>query len=142
MNRQAVSTNRRTRSQRPDAREQAALRRVAAQMQAEAAELPPTTWVAERLHLQVDEWGERVLPELALLMAIDRRQEWAQSWMRRRPEGCPLTMEEEACLRRVAALLRAEAAELGSESPVGARLDSWGIQLALDCEHPNGLGLT
>jgi hypothetical protein len=138
MNTQIVPISRRTRSHRPDAREQAALRRVAAQMQAEAAELPPTTWAAERLQLEIDEWGERVLPELALLMAIDRRQEWAQSWMRRRPEGCPLTMEEEACLRRVAALLRAEAAELGSESPVGARLDSWGIQLALDCEHPSG----
>ncbi len=141
MNRQAVSTDRRARAHRPDAREQAALRRVAAQMQAEAAELPATTWVAERLRLEVDQWGERVLPELALLMAIDRRQEPAQSWTRRRPDGCPLTMEEEACLRRVAALLRAEAAELGSDSSVGARLDSWGIQLALECESPGGLSL-
>ena len=126
-------------SQQLDAREDAASRRVAAQMNAEAAELPPTAWVAERLRLQVDEWGDRVLPELASLMAIDRGQQPAQSWTRRRADLSPLTLEEEACLRRVAALLRAEAAELGSESPLGARLDSWGIKLALECESPSGM---
>jgi hypothetical protein len=120
-----------------DAHEDAALRRVAAQTNAEAAELPPTAWVAERL--QVDEWGDRVLPELASLMAVDRGQQPAQSWTRRRADRSPATLEGEACLRRVAALLRAEAAELGSESPLGARLGSWGIKLALECESPSGM---
>jgi len=124
-----------------DAHEQAAVRRLTAQMIAEAAELPPTTWVAGRLHIEVDDWDERVLPELALLMAADRRQNSAQSWVRVRSDRCPLTLEEEACLRRVAALLRAEAAELGPESSVGARLDSRGIRLALECENPNRPGL-
>lgn len=52
--------------------------------------------------LEVDEWGERVLPELALLMAVDRRQDAAEPWIRRRSDRCPSTLEEEACLRRVA----------------------------------------
>jgi len=124
-----------------DAHEQAALRRVTAQMIAEAAELSPTTWVAGRLRLEVDDWGERVLPELALLMAVDRRQDSPESWIRIRSDRCPLASEEEACLRRVAALLRAEAAELGPDSSVGARLDGWGIRLALECENPSRPGL-
>jgi len=143
MNTQTISVNRptdiargRATSQRLDPREQAALRRVAAQMTAEAAELPPTTWAAERLRLDVHEWGERVLPELASLVAAEPTHESAGSWTRTRSDGCPLTLEEEACLRRVASNLRAEAAELGPGSPVGSRLDSWGIKLALDCESP------
>jgi hypothetical protein len=133
-----VPTHMRKRPPRLGAREQAALRRVAAQMVAEAAELPPTSWVAEHLRLDVDEWGERVLPELAVFMAVERRQDPAQDWIRRRSDRCPLTWEEEACLRRVASLFRAEAAELGAESSVRTRLDSWGIHLALECENANG----
>jgi hypothetical protein len=135
-----VPTDMREVRQRLDVREQAALRRVGAQMIAEAAELPPTTWVAEHLRLEVDEWGERVLPELALHMAVDRRQDAAEPWIRRRSDRCPLTLEEEACLRRVASFQRAEATELGSGSSVGARLDSWGIRLALECENPSAPG--
>jgi hypothetical protein len=121
--------------QRLEAREQAALRRVAAQMTAEAAELPPTSWVAQHLRLEVDQWGERMLPELARVMAAERRQDTAHSWVRRRTDRCPLTWDEEASLRRVASLLRAEAGELGPESSAGTRLDRWGIQLALECEN-------
>ena len=127
--------------ERLDVREQAALRRVGAQMIAEAAELPPTTWVAEHLRLEVDEWGERVLPELALRMAVDRRRDAAEPWIRRRSDRCPLTLEEEACLRRVASFQRAEATELGPGSSVGARLDGWGIRLGLECENPSRPGL-
>lgn len=143
MNTQTISVNRptdaarsRAATRRLEPREQAALRRVAAQMTAEAAELPRTTWAAERLRLDLDEWGERVLPELATLTAADRGHEPAGSWTRTRADSCPLTLEEEACLRRVASNLRAEAAELGPGSLVGSRLDSWGIKLALDCESP------
>ena len=141
MNTPAFTPHTRAGSQRLDAREHAALRRVAAQMISEAAELPPTSWATEHLRLDVDEWGERVLPELASLMAVDRRQDSPESWIRVRSDRCPLASEEEACLRRVAALLRAEAAELGPESSVGARLDGWGIRLALECENPSRPGL-
>ena len=143
MNTQTISLGRpsdpvrsRGEAQRLDPRERAALRRVAAQMTAEAAELPPTTWAAARLRLDVDEWGERVLPELASLMEADRSHDSSGSWTRTRSDGCPLSLDEEACLRRVASNLRAEAAELGPGSLVGSRLDSWGIKLALDCESP------
>jgi hypothetical protein len=122
--------------ERLEVREQAALRRVGAQMIAEAAELPATTWVAEHLRLEVDGWGERVLPELALLMAAGRRQDAAEPWIRSRSDRCPLTLEEEACLRRVASFQRAEATELGSGSSVGVRLDSWGLRLGLESENP------
>ena len=117
-------------------REAASLRRVAAQMQAEADELPQGGWVAERLGPQagLGEWGERVLPELAALTAAEAAREPAHSWVRRRSEWSPLSEEEEACLRRMAALLRAEAAELGGDSGLGRRLDGWGIRLALECE--------
>jgi hypothetical protein len=138
MNQPIVPTQMRKRPQQLGGCEQAALRRVAAQMVAEAAELPPTSWVAEHLRLDVDEWGERVLPELALFMAVERRQDAPQAWIRRRSDRCPLTWEEEACLRRVASLFRAEAAELGAESSVRTRLDSWGIHLAVECENANG----
>jgi len=141
MNTQAIPTRRSDGSERLRGREQAALRRVAAQMIAESAELPPTTWVAERLRLEPDAWGERVLPELAALMAVDRRRDSSQSWVRRRSDHCPLTLDDEACLRRVAALLRAEATELGPDSSVGARLDGWGIRLGLECENPSAPGL-
>jgi hypothetical protein len=127
-------THMRMGQQRLEAREQAALRRVAAQMIAEAAELPPTSWVAQHLRIEVDEWGERVLPELARVMAVERRQDAAQSWIRRRSDRCPLTWDEEACLRRIGSLFRAEAAELGPKSSAGTRLDGWGIRLAMECE--------
>jgi hypothetical protein len=127
-----------TGQQRVEAREQAALRRVAAQMIAEAAELPSTSWVAEHLRIEVDEWGERVLPQLACVMAVEGRQDAAQSWIRRRSDRCPLTWDEEACLRRIASLFRAEAAELGPNSSAGTRLDSWGIRLAMECENATG----
>jgi hypothetical protein len=119
-------------------REEASLRRLTAQMQAEADELPQGGWVAERLDSQdgLWEWGERVLPELAALMAAETAHEPARSWVRRRSDQSPLREEEEACLRRMAALLRAEAAELGDGSRLATRLDGWGIRLALRCEAP------
>jgi hypothetical protein len=119
-------------------REEASLRRLTAQMHAEADELPGGGWVVEHLHPKGDvrEWGERVLPELATLMAAEAADEPADSWVRRRTDRSPLRDEEEACLRRVAALLRAEAAELGDGSRLGRRLDGWGIRLALRCEVP------
>jgi hypothetical protein len=119
--------------------EQAALRRVAAEMTAEAAELPPTSWVAVHLRLGVEGWGERVLPELFSLMAAEDADQPAQSWIRVRSDHCPLTLAEEASLRRVSAILQAEGAELGPTSQVGSRLNSWGIRLALECERPSGM---
>jgi hypothetical protein len=119
--------------------EHAALRRVSTEMGAEAAELPPTSWVAEHLRLGVEEWGERVLPELFRLMATEDTDQFPYSWVRRRSDRCALTLAEEASLRRLAAILRAEGAELGSASQVGANLDRWGIRLALQCESPPGM---
>ena len=119
--------------------EQAALRRVAAEMTAEAAELPPTSWAAVHLRLGVEGWGERVLPELFSLMATEDAEQPAQSWIRVRSDHCPLTLVEEASLRRVSVILRAEGAELGPTSQVGAQLNSWGIRLALECERPSGM---
>jgi hypothetical protein len=139
MNPQRTLTGRREWSQDPDAREKAALRRVAAQITAEAAELPDNTWLAERLGLEIRVWDDRVLPELALAMAGEQGPEPPRSWVRVRSERCPLTLAEEASLRRVAALLRAEAAELGPESLGGAYLESLGIRLALECESPGGM---
>ncbi len=126
-------------SQDPDALEQAALRRVAAQITAEAAELPDNAWLAERLDLEIRVWDKQVLPELALAMTGEPGPEPPQSWVRVRPERCPLMLAEEASLRRVAAFLRAEAAELGPESVGGAYLESVGIRLALECERPGGM---
>jgi len=122
----------------PLGRDQAALRRVSAHLHAEAAELPPNTWLAERLAIEINQWGERVLPELAHLMSIDCESGSPFSSVRVRSDRCPLTQPEESCLRRIAAVLRAEADELGSESPLGARLDRLGIMLWLECEAPGG----
>jgi len=119
--------------------EEAALRRVAAEMTVEAAELPPTSWVAVHLRLGVEGWGERVLPELFSLMAAEDAAQPAQPWIRVRSDHCPLTLEEEASLRRVSAILRAEGAELVPTSQVGARLNSWGIRLAVEFERPSGM---
>jgi len=139
MNPPRTLTGRREWSTDPDARETAALRRVAAQISAEAAELPNNTWLAERLDLEIRVWDRQVLPELALAMAGELGPEPPQPWVRVRPERCPLMLAEEAALRRVAALLRAEAAELGPESAGGAYLESVGIRLALECERPGGM---
>ena len=132
-------TGRREWSQAPDAREQAALRRVAAQISAEAAELPPNTWLAERLGLEIGVWDKQVLPELALAMTGELGPEPPQPWVRVRPERCPLMLAEEASLRRIATVLRSEAAELAPESSVAAHLDGLGIRLALACETPGGM---
>jgi len=139
LNTQRTLTGRRDWPQDPDTRERAALRRVAAQINAEAAELPDNAWLAERLGLEIRLWDERVLPELALIMAYEEWPEPPESWVRGRSDRCPLTLVEEACLRRVAAALRAEASELGPESGVGAYLESLGIRLALECERPGGM---
>jgi len=69
MNLQRTRTGRREWSKDPDAREDAALRRVAAQTTAEAAELPENTRLAERLDLEIRVWDKQVLPELAFAMA-------------------------------------------------------------------------
>jgi hypothetical protein len=122
----------------PVGREQAALRRVSAHVNAEAAELPSNTWLAERLGIEINQWDELVLPELARLMSSDRGSGSPQSLARVRSDRCPLTELEESCLRRIAAVLRAEADELGSESPLGARLDRLGITLWLECEASGG----
>jgi hypothetical protein len=120
----------------PDARETAALLSSAAQITAEAAELPDNTWLAERLGLEIRVWDKQVLPELALAMARGLGPEPPQPWVRVRRDQCPSMLAEEAALRRLAALLRAEAAELGPESAGGACLESVGIRLALECERP------
>ena len=122
----------------PAGGEQAALRRVSAHINAEAAELPPNTWLAGRLDIEIDHWDTQLLPELERLMSREREPDATSSWARMRSDRCPLTQPEEACLRRIAAVLRAEADELGSESPVGARLDRLGIVLWLECEAPVG----
>ena len=122
----------------PAGRERAALRRVSAHINAEAAELPANTWLAERLGIAIDQWGEQVLPDLTRLMSSERGPEMTPLWARERSDGCPLSQQEEACLRRIAAVLRAEADELGSESPIGADLDRLGIMLWLECEAPVG----
>jgi hypothetical protein len=120
-------------------REWAALRRVAALMRAEAAELAPSSWVRRRLEtdVAVGGWGELVLPELALLMRGEEASS-PGSWVRGREEAGPLELDEEAALRRLGALMRAESAELDDPaSPVRRRLDGWGIRLALACELPD-----
>jgi hypothetical protein len=139
MNEHRTLTGHREWSESPDAREQAALRRVTAQIAAEAAELPDDTWLAERLGLEIRVWDKQVIPELALAMTGEPGPQPPESWVRVRPERCPLMVAEEAALRRLAALLRAEAAELGPESAGGAYLDSLGIRLAVECERPAGM---
>src|SRR5437870_4006174 len=110
--------------------EEAALRRLAAHLQAEAAELEPGSWLHTRLVADhwIGDWGEHVLPELAGLMS----PAWeADRWIGRSHERCPLDGPDEAALRRLAAHLRAEALELGDDSPLGRRLERWGIRIAL-----------
>lgn len=113
--------------------EEAALRRVSALMRAEAAELDKTCWLARHLEVDVEDlrvWGPRVLPELQALMSprgVGYGDPWAAS-----PDPCPLEPAEHAALRRIAAWMRAEAAELGG-SALARRLDGWGVRLALEC---------
>lgn len=124
-------------------REGAALRRLETLMRAEAAELGPDDWMAERLDPgdRLSDWGERILPELSRLAAVERGED-DQPWARRSLDHRLLNDEQEGCLRRVAVLLRAEAAELGHGSPVGRRLGGWGLWLALEFEDPErSLGL-
>ncbi|MDX6647618.1 MAG: hypothetical protein QOK40_3345 [Miltoncostaeaceae bacterium] len=125
-------------------REEAALRRLAAVMRAEAAELPPGCWVRRQLEgdVALGGWGDLVLPELARLVHEDEPD--PDHWTRRRDSRSPLAEEEEAVLRRISALMRAEAAELDApRSGLARRLDGWGIRLALVCERgprgPRGL---
>ncbi len=138
MNPQTTLPQRRRSADAPLGRDQAALRRVSAHLHAEAAELPPDTWLAERLEIEINQWDERVLPELAHLMSSDNGSGSPYSSLRVRSDRCPLTQPEESCLRRISAVLRAEADELGSESPLGTRLDRMGIMLWLECEAPEG----
>jgi hypothetical protein len=115
-------------------REEAALRRLAALMRAEAEELPPDCWVRRQLEsdVAVGGWGDLVLPELARLVQDDEPE--PDRWIRRH-ERSPLAHDEEAVLRRLSALMRAEAAELDApRSALARRLDGWGIRLALVCE--------
>jgi hypothetical protein len=120
-------------------REEAALRRLAAVMRAEADELPPDCWVRQQLEgdVAVGGWGDIVLPELARLVQDDDLE--PDRWTRRGGRS-PLCDDEEAVLRRISVLMRAEAAELGGpRSALARRLDGWGIRLALACERsPRG----
>lgn len=118
-------------------REEAALRRVTSAMRAEAAELPPESWVRLRLEQgPLADWGESLLDDLAALMRAESAG-GDGSFFVPRPRACPLDEREEASLRRLATLLRAEAAELDSlSSAVGRRLYGLGVRLALECEHP------
>ena len=138
MNPQTTLPQRRQSADVPLGRDQAALRRVSAHLHAEAAELPPNTWLADRLRIEINQWSERVLPELARLMSSESGSALPYSSVRMRSDHCPLTPPEEACLRRIAAVLRAEADELGTESPLGTRLDRLGIMIWLECEAPEG----
>lgn len=119
--------------------ELAALRRVAAHMRAEAAELEAGSWVRDRLE-EEDEpsrWSARVLPELRA--RLDAASE-NHRWIRGRSKASRLSRHEEAALRRLGALMRAEAAELDrSVSAVARRLDAAGIRLSLECEDADRL---
>ena len=75
-------------------------------------------------------WGPRVLPELQALMS-PRGVGYGDPWAAR-PDPCPLAPAEHAALRRIAAWMRAEAAELGG-SALARRLDGWGVRLTLEC---------
>jgi hypothetical protein len=115
--------------------EEAALRRLSAHLRAEAAELDAGSWLHARLVADqwVGEWGDRIVPELTGLM----EPAWeSDCWVGRAHECCPLDGPDEAALRRLAAHLRAEAVELGDESPLGRRLERWGIRIGLDCARP------
>ena len=123
----------------PAQREEAALRRLAALMRAEAEELPPDCWVRRQLEcdVAVGGWGDLVLPELARLVQDEEPD--PDRWTRR-SERSLLAADEEAVLRRLSVAMRAEAAELGAPgSALARRLDGWGIRLALACERvPRG----
>jgi hypothetical protein len=126
------------RMRRTTAPEEAAVRRLAALMRAEAAELGDVSWVGVRLGIGDEDlrgWGARVLPELQALMNAAGGSE-VEPWAVGRPEPCPLTSGEVAALRRVAHGMRAEAAELRPDSPLARRLDGWGVRLALECAEP------
>ena len=135
-----AATLERQRAREIDKKEQAALRRLAAHMRAEAVELEGE-WVAERLDSDagLPDWGDRVIPELSALMSAEGTQTVTPTpvFVRHRTDPCPLSEDEEACLRRTAALLRAEAAELGRDSMIGRRFDGWGSRLTPECEDPN-----
>lgn len=126
------------RMRRTAAPEEAAVRRLAALMRAEAAELGGASWVGARLEIGDDDlrgWGARVLPELQALMGAAGGPD-AEPWALGRPDPCPLSPGEVAALRRIAHGMRAEAAELRPDSPLARRLDGWGVRLALECSEP------
>jgi len=118
----------------------AALRRVAALMAAETAELPAHGRLRPRLaaDVAIGGWGDIVLPELSALMR--ELEPGRELFVRERAPHPPLRAQEEAAARRLAALLRAEAAELADATPASARrLDAWGIRLAIECQRPQRL---
>jgi hypothetical protein len=130
-----VATRRTEQARAAKAAEEAALRRVAAHLRAEAAELEPGSWLHARLVADhwIGDWGEHVLPELDGLVS----PAWeADHWVGRTSARCPLEEAEESALRRLAAHQRAEAVELGDASPLARRLERWGIRIALDCARP------
>lgn len=135
-----AATLERQRAREIDGREQAALRRLASHMKAEAVELDGK-WVVEHMYSDtgLPDWGDRVIPELSALMSAEDTPTVVPSriWVQRRTDQWPLNRDEEACLRRTASLLRAEAVELGAESKIGRRFDAWGSRLALECEDPD-----
>src|SRR5437660_421421 len=117
---------------RPQAPDDAALRRLTALTRAEAGELEAGSWVRQRLEANAatPDWPERMLPELVAMRGperLDPDRLWptvGQSM---------LSDDEEAALRRLGSAMRAEAAELARRSsPVGARLEGWGIRLMLE----------
>jgi hypothetical protein len=122
--------------------EEAALRRLSAHLRAEAEELEPGSWLHERLVAEewIGEWCDRIVADVGRLMGPS----WeSDRWVGRAYERCPLEAPEEASLRRLAAVMRAEAAELGDRSALGRRLEGWAIRIALDCgraEAPLRLG--
>jgi hypothetical protein len=133
-----------TRPERPvigcSEREEAALRRLAAAMRAEADELPFGCWVRRKLEsdVAVGGWGDLVLPQLARLVQDDEPE--PDRWTRPR-ERSPLAADEEAVLRRLGAMMRAEAAELAEPgSALARRLDGWGIRLCIACEQTAAAG--
>jgi hypothetical protein len=123
---------------RPLTPDDAALRRLTALTRAEAGELEVGSWVRQRLEANAatPDWPERVLPEL-LAMRGPERLDPERLW----PEAgqSMLSDDEEAALRRLGSAMRAEAAELARRgSPVGARLEGWGIRLILEGGRTSG----
>jgi len=130
-----LATRRADQARTPKAAEEGALRRLAAHLEAEAAELEPGSWLHSRLVADqwIGDWGEHVLPQLADVVS----PAWeADDWVGRTHAHCPLDEAEESALRRLAAHLRAEARELGDASPLGRRFERWGIRIGLDCARP------